>query len=139
MIQLLLADDDADDRTLFQEAVKELSLPVELILLEDGEQLMSYLREVKQPPPPDIIFLDINMPGKTGDVCLKEIRSNPYFNTVPVIMFSTSIHTPYIKEAYANGATLYVSKSLFFEDDVNYLKRILAINWNDYLPQTPAG
>lgn len=131
--QILLADDDWDDRTMFREALEETSSEVELVTVEDGLQLMKYLAAVQQPPPPNIIFLDINMPGKTGDQCLKEIRSNEKFNDTPVVMFSTSSHHHDIDRTYSAGANMYVSKSIFFQDDIRNLKRILATDWNDWL------
>jgi CheY-like chemotaxis protein len=133
----VLADDDADDRSLFREAVKEASATAELVTIEDGQELMDYLDGIQDPPPPDIIFLDINMPCKTGDVCLKEIRAKERFQNVPVVMFSTSSHLPDINESYENGANMYVSKSVFFEDDVSILKEIISTDWKAYIPKPP--
>ena len=134
-LHILLADDDADDRSFFEEALTEVPVSSTLTTLEDGQKLMDFLAEIRHPPPPDLIFLDINMPCKNGKVCLKEIRSNRKFEDVPVIMFSTSSQQRDIDEAYSDGANLYISKSVFFEDDVNILKRLLAINWKEYQPK----
>jgi DNA-binding NarL/FixJ family response regulator len=77
------------------------------------------------------------MPCKTGDVCLKEIRAKERFRNVPVVMFSTSSHLPDINDSYENGANMYVSKSVFFEDDVSILKEIISTDWNAYIPKPP--
>lgn len=132
-LQIILADDDADDRLFFAEAVEKVSSSLKLTTVEDGEQLMDMISKIESPPPPDLIFLDINMPGKTGDVCLKEIRANNKFQNVPVIIFSTSTYQPFIKESYQNGASMYVSKSVFFEDEVANLKKILSTEWEQHL------
>lgn len=134
-LHILLADDDADDRLFFEEALTEIPISSRLTTFEDGQKLMDFLSEKQHPVPPDLIFLDINMPCKNGKVCLKEIRSNRKFEDVPIIMFSTSSRQRDIDEAYSDGANLYISKSIFFEDDVNILKRLFAINWNEYQPK----
>jgi CheY-like chemotaxis protein len=135
--QIVLADDDADDRSLFREAVFQASSSTELVTLEDGQQLLDYLNNIEKPPPPHIIFLDINMPCKTGDVCLKEIRSKKKFRDVPIVMFSTSSHLPDINESYESGANMYVSKSVFFEDEVSILRQIMSTDWTTYIPKPP--
>ncbi len=76
------------------------------------------------------------MPCKTGGVCLKEIRGNQKFKDVPIVMFSTSTHHNDIDESYESGANMYVSKSIFFEDDVSILKKLLSINWEEYRPKS---
>ena len=132
-LEIFLADDDADDRSLFEEAVLETKSLVKLTTVESGSQLMELLSEINEPPPPDLIFLDINMPGKTGKVCLREIRSNRKFDRVPIIMFSTSSFHYDIDETYKNGANLYVCKSVFFEDEINALQKLFSLNWQAYL------
>jgi CheY-like chemotaxis protein len=136
-LQIVLADDDADDRSLFREAVMKISAGTELVTVEDGQELMDYLDDIEHPPPPHIIFLDINMPCKTGDVCLKEIRTREKFRNVPIVMFSTSSHPPDINESYESGANMYVSKSVFFEDEVSILKKIISTDWKAYIPKPP--
>ena len=131
-IHILLAEDDPDDRQFFQEALAEAQISSTLTSVEDGLQLMKYLEE-PDGQRPDIIFLDINMPYKDGKECLKEIRRNQKFKDVPVVMFSTSSYKTDIEETFANGANMYVSKPVFFEDVVNILKQIFSLNWQKEL------
>jgi CheY-like chemotaxis protein len=131
-IKILLAEDDEDDREFFKDALKEANPATKLKTLENGEQLMKYLTSVDGVHP-DIIFLDINMPCKNGKQCLKEIRSNKKLDDVPVIMFSTSSYKEDIDETFKNGANLYVSKPVFFKDEVKILKKIFALNWQEEL------
>ena len=130
--QILLADDDSDDRNLFKEAVAEITSSVKVKTVEDGTQLMEVLSGNTNPPP-DMIFLDINMPGKTGKACLTEIRSDNRYKDIPVIIFSTSSFRHDIEETYRNGASMYIPKSVFFEDEVSVLKRLLAMDWKHHL------
>ncbi len=127
-IKILYADDDADDREFFQDALEEAHTNAKLTTVEDGDKLMKYLAEVDGQHP-DIIFLDINMPRKTGKQCLKEIRNDNLLAHIPVIMFSTSAYKEDIEETFANGANLYVSKPVFFNDEVEILKKIFALHW----------
>jgi len=131
-IKILLADDDEDDKMFFEDALKEANPKTQLKTVDDGQQLMKYLAEVDGNHP-DIIFLDINMPCKNGKECLKEIRSNKELDEVPVVMFSTSDHEKDVEETFQNGANLYISKPVFFADQVKVLQKIFSTNWREEL------
>jgi CheY-like chemotaxis protein len=88
-LNILLADDDKDDRLLFDKALKAMPFPTHLITVHDGEQLMNYLSE-NSDHLPDVLFLDINMPRKNGFECLSEIKENKKLKDIPIVMFSTS-------------------------------------------------
>lgn len=124
-IKVLLADDDPDDRELFQIALSETDSKAKLTAVEDGDKLMQYLSEVDGHPP-DIIFLDINMPCKNGKQCLREIRSNKMLKHIPVIMFSTSYYKADVEETFADGANRYVTKPVLIKDLVRVLQRIFS-------------
>jgi CheY-like chemotaxis protein len=89
LLKILLADDDIDDRFFFAKALKELSIKTHLTTVHDGEQLMDYLSEHLKDLP-DVIFLDLSMPRKSGIECLAEIKENSLLKEIPVIMFSTA-------------------------------------------------
>ena len=74
-LRILLADDDMDDRYVFELAIKELSKEILLSSVVDGEKLMAFLIDDSNQLP-DILFLDINMPRKNGLDCLVEIKQN---------------------------------------------------------------
>ena len=88
-INILLADDDPDDRFFFNKALKEIPLSTKLTTVHDGEELMNYLRRNLENLP-NILFLDLNMPRKTGFECLFEIKDDEKLKSIPVVMFSTS-------------------------------------------------
>src|ERR1035437_4799733 len=88
-INILLADDDVDDRSFFKKALEEIPLATHLTIVRDGEQLMDCLSENSEHLP-DVLFLDLSMPRKTGFECLSEIKGNKKLKDLPVIMFSTS-------------------------------------------------
>ena len=89
-MNILLADDDTDDCLFFKKALEEIQLSTNLITFHDGEQLMNFLSENSEHLP-DVLFLDLSMPRKTGFECLSEIKEDKKLKDLPVVMFSTSL------------------------------------------------
>ena len=118
---ILLADDDADDRTFFEDALEELALPAELSTVNDGVQLMKTLTATQKDLLPDVLFLDLNMPLKSGFECLTEIKSTETLKYLPIIIFSTSLDTTTVDKLYAQGATYYICKP----GDFSKLKKVI--------------
>lgn len=125
-IQVLLTDDDADDLMLFEEAIREIPLSVQLLSVDNGFEL---LRLLDSNYLPNFIFLDVNMPGKSGKECLREIKSNPQLHDISVIMYSTSNNRDDIDTCYTRGADLYVIKPSLFTDIVKMLQKVLSGDW----------
>ncbi len=109
----MLADDDRDDCNFFKEALEELPVTANLITVNDGEELMQRLLE-KTDNLPDVLFLDLNMPRKSGSECLKEIMQDEKLNKLPVIIFSTSLDTEVVNLLYDKGAQYYIRKPTVF-------------------------
>ncbi len=119
-LTILLAEDDIDDRHLFSEALKSLPIATKLITVNNGEELMNYL--LKKPINlPDILFLDLSMPRKTGFECLYEIKEDKNLKSLHVIMFTTSFVRGYEFELQLTntllgmGAEDYIRKPAGFE------------------------
>lgn len=96
-INILLADDDLDDRILFAKALEQLPVKTNLTMVHDGELLMSYLYN-NSSQHPDILFLDLSMPRKTGFECLLEIKEQDKIKDIPIIVFSTSFQHDIVYE-----------------------------------------
>ncbi len=118
-INILLADDDSDDRFFFSLALKEVLSSFQLNTAVDGEELMNYLIKNSETPP-DVLFLDLNMPKKNGSECLAEIKRNSKLKNIPVVIYSTSVQKDTADVFYKSGAFYYVRKCEFEE-----LKRVL--------------
>ena len=88
-LNILLADDDTDDCLFFKTAIEELDRNIKLTILRDGEQLMNYLFANSENLP-DVLFLDLSMPRKTGFECLCEIKEDEKLKNLKVAIFSTS-------------------------------------------------
>ncbi len=108
-LNILLADDDTDDCIFFKKALSELVIPISLIAVHDGEQLMHLLIN-ETPELPHILFLDLNMPRKNGFECLTEIKLNNKLKQLPVIVFSTSFEQEMVNLLYKNGAQYFIRK-----------------------------
>jgi len=117
---VLLADDDIDDCSFFKKALEELQLSVQLTVVHDGEELMKYL-EKNSAHLPDLLFLDLSMPRKTGFECLTEIKENEKYKSLPVTVFTTSFARGIeFEQSLANtltgiGAEEYIRKPGNFE------------------------
>jgi CheY-like chemotaxis protein len=118
---ILMAEDDADDRLLVQEALVECKLEGTIRFVADGEELMDYLlRQGKYltpeaAPRPTFILLDLNMPRKDGLQALREIRAHPDLRRLPVVVFTTSKAEGDVEKLYDLGANSCVIKPVAFD------------------------
>lgn len=113
-INVLLTDDDKDDRFFFDKALKKTSIPASLITLSDGVQLLDHLSKGKENFP-DILFLDVNMPRKNGLESLTELKKIKEAEGLPIIMYSTALTERAMDAFYINGAYRYLKKGDFNE------------------------
>lgn len=88
---LLVAEDDPDDQLLIADAMDRLLKDVSLYFVENGNELLDYLANDNHAHPrPGLILLDLNMPGKDGRTALREMKDNPGFAKIPVVVLTTS-------------------------------------------------
>lgn len=119
-LNILLADDDKDDCLLFQDVLKELTMPTTFKAVHDGEQLMRHLKEATNELP-TVLFLDLNMPRKNGFACLEEIKRCENLKKILVIIFSTSYDEKIADLLYKNAAHYYICKPA----DFSQLRKII--------------
>src|SRR6187455_1404935 len=112
---LLLADDDIDDCIFFEYALEELPISTTLFTVNDGIHLMDFL-SAKADNLPDVLFLDLNMPRKSGFECLTEIKLIDKLKDLPVIIFSTSLNMEVVDLLYERGAHYYIRKPRHYND-----------------------
>jgi CheY-like chemotaxis protein len=127
-ITILLADDDADDRMLTRDALNESRLVNDLRFVEDGEQLMAYLRREgrfaspEAAPRPGLILLDLNMPRKDGREALGEIKGDPALRSIPIVVLTTSKAEEDIYRTYDLGVNSFITKPVTFEGLVSVMR-----------------
>jgi DNA-binding response OmpR family regulator len=118
---IILADDDEDDRLFFTDAFEELKIDTKVDTFKDGAELMNYLHK-EDAILPSILFLDLNMPKKSGKECLLEIKQNDRFKDIAIAIYSTSASEEDIENTFVMGANIYIQKP----DDFKKLKKILS-------------
>lgn len=135
---ILMADDDADDRLLAQDAMHESRVLNELHFVEDGVQLLSYLRGDDDfsnrtlYPMPGLILLDLNMPKMDGREALAEIKSDSRLRRIPVVILTTSKAEEDMVKGYDLGAASYITKPVTFDALVE-LMRTLGKYWVEFV------
>jgi CheY-like chemotaxis protein len=127
-LHVLLADDDEDDRNFFREALQEIKVKTIVTLVNDGSELMKYLNNTVNRIP-DVLFLDLNMPVKSGFECLTEIRKNTRLRDLAIAIYSTSSSDENIEEAFVQGANIYLKKPNDFPTLISMLEHVITLNW----------
>lgn len=133
-IVILMADDDADDRLLTQDAMTDARVINDLHFVTNGEELMDYLyrrgryADMATSPRPGLILLDLNMPKKDGREALQEIKADPNLRRIPVVILTTSEAEEDVYRSYDLGANSFITKPVTFESLVE-LMRVMGRYW----------
>ena len=129
-VTILMADDDADDRVLAEEAFKECGVAVDLRFVADGVELMDYLchrggyTDPEAAPRPSLILLDLNMPRKDGREALRDIKAKASLRPIPVVVLTTSKADEDVHQSYDLGANSFISKPVTFDELVATMRAI---------------
>ena len=128
-ITILMAEDDADDRVLARDAMRESRSVNRLRFVEDGQELMDYLTRSGtyakcEAPRPGLILLDLNMPRKDGREALREIKNDPDLRHIPVVVLTTSKTDEDVARAYDLGANSFITKPVTFDGLVEIVRTI---------------
>lgn len=129
-ITILMADDDQDDRMMTKEAFEESHLGNDLRFVENGVELLDYLKrrgKYSDPgtsPRPGLILLDLNMPKKDGREALEEIKQDPSLRSIPVVVLTTSKEEADIHRSYELHVNSYITKPVTFESLVSVVKAL---------------
>lgn len=109
--RILLVDDSPSDVRLVREALRLAQIPVETHIAADGVGALEYLGNVQSADQrPDLIVLDLNLPGKNGRQVLAEIQSSPALRGIPVMVLSSSTSEDDRRSAYEMNAYCFVTK-----------------------------
>ena len=141
-IRILIADDDADDRMLMLDAFEEASLSNPIDFVEDGVELMEFLKhegkyaDREDDTLPGIILLDLNMPRKDGRTALREIREDDRLRPIPIVVLTTSKSDEDILRTYNLGVNSFITKPVTFDKLVE-LVQVIGKYWIEIvaLPQ----
>ena len=128
-ISILIADDDADDRMLIEDAFRESRLSNPLAFVENGEELLHYLRgqgkfQGRTGPAPRLILLDLNMPKMDGRTALKHLKADPELRRIPVVVLTTSKAEEDILRTYDLGVSSFITKPVTFQGLVDVVRAL---------------
>lgn len=112
-VHILLVEDNEADIVMTCEAFVDAKLRNEIAIARDGYEAMEYLRREGQfvdAVRPDIILLDLNLPGPSGKDILKFVKSEAELKDIPVVILTSSEASYEVKEAYTHAANCYIVK-----------------------------
>ena len=117
---ILIADDDQEDRYLLHTAFEEIGLSSDIYLVENGLQVFSYLdTSFEQSGMPSLIVLDLNMPILNGMETLSRLKAHSLYKSIPVIMFTTSVHEVEKARCLEIGAADFIKKPARFQQTIS--------------------
>jgi CheY-like chemotaxis protein len=124
---VFIADDDADDQLFFRDALSAVYPSIKLEAVQDGTELLALLSHLR----PDLIFLDLDMPGLNGLQTMQQIRNNTLHASLPIVVFSSTSRASNIDTAYEMGADLFFIKPPSFGELKSAIKAMLQLDWTD--------
>lgn len=113
-LRVVLVEDDADHAELIAYAIRSFDERTEVIVSADGEAGLDLLRACALPP--DLVLLDINLPGISGFEVLAELKRDPRLRCVPVVMLTSSDLPDDVARSYALGASGFICKPSYLHD-----------------------
>lgn len=129
-VTIVIADDDSDDRMLIEDAFHESRLANPLVFVENGEELLNYLRgegkfaKAGGNKRPGLILLDLNMPRMDGRTALAQIKADPQLRRIPVVVLTTSKAEEDVLRTYDLGVNSFITKPVSFEALVDVVKTL---------------
>jgi two-component system response regulator len=129
-VSILVVEDEPSHQELIVESIKEANVLNNIVCMDSGGETISYLKREGQYsdsqkfPKPDLVLLDLKLPGIDGKEVLRFIKSNEETKRIPVIMLTSSARDKDIDECYMLGANSYITKPISFDDFVDKVKKI---------------
>lgn len=131
MTDVVLVDDNSNDADLALRVVRKTASNSSTVLLEDGERAIEYFRQLMEshtedigPSLPKLLLLDLKLPKLDGLEVLRFLRSHAVFNTMPIVVLSSSREISDVRKAYELGVNSFAVKPVQFDQ---YLTRISAL------------
>lgn len=140
-IEIVLAEDSPSDAGLTQQALKRGHVRNNLHHVEDGVELMQYLRReppYEGAPRPDVILLDLNMPRMDGREVLAELLKDDDLRTIPVVVLTTSEADADVLTAYNRKASCYIRKPVDLAQFIDAMKSFEEF-WLTWVKLPPNG
>jgi CheY-like chemotaxis protein len=126
-MEVLMIEDNPGDVRLAREALKDSPLPARLSVVSDGDAGLDFLRRRRghaAAPRPDLILLDLNLPGKSGREVLAEIKADPDLRRIPVVVLTSSQADEDVRASYDLHANCYVTKPMDLDQFLRVVRAI---------------
>ena len=141
--RVLLVEDNPADADLTREGLETSTLPIEMTVTVNGTEAVEYIRKrgrYVSAATPDLILLDLNLPGMDGKAVLAEIKQDAELKRIPVSILTSSASEKDVAQSYSLGANCYVVKSIDFQS-FQKVVRALETFWFGIvkLPQSQPG
>ena len=130
-MNILIVEDNEPEQIIMQEAFKEAGVPCQLHMVRDGFEAIEFLNREgvhRIAPKPSLIILDLNLPKKNGREVLVEIKSNPKWKHIPILIFSNSESPQDICHCYSHNVNAYMNKPSGFQEFID-LAHVINVFW----------
>jgi len=130
LIDILLVEDNPDHAILTKRVLEDYKVANSVHLVEDGADALDYIyhrgnySSGSSAPRPGLILLDVKLPKINGFAVLKQLKNDPEYSSIPVVMLTTSARDEEISRGYAEGANSYVTKPIRFDEFTEKIKNI---------------
>jgi len=125
--EILLVEDNPADIRLTQEVLADSKLKNRLHVVKDGATALDFLYQrhaYENVPRPDLVLLDLNLPGVDGHQVLKTVKTDPALRAIPVVIMTTSSADEDILSTYENAANCYVTKPIDFDQFIKVVETL---------------
>jgi len=126
-MNILVVEDNEPEQIIMKEAFKDAQVQHDFHMVKDGIEAMEFLKkegDFQSAPKPDLVILDLNMPRKNGLEVLSEIKGNPKWAHLPVLVFSNSEYSQDICRCYTLGANAYLNKPVDFDTFIEFARTV---------------
>jgi CheY-like chemotaxis protein len=126
-IEVLLVEDDEGDALIAREGLAAGKVLNHVTVLSNGAEVLAYLRgegEHAESPRPDLILLDLNLPGRDGRQVLADIKADPELRRIPVVVLTASKADEDVLRSYDLHANAYVTKPVGFDTFIEVVRKI---------------
>jgi len=131
MMEILLVENNPGDIRLLREVLKDGHVQTHLNVVTDGSEVFDFLRHegpYKDAARPDLVLLDLNLPKRGGHEVLAEMKADPHFRNIPVVVLTSSIAEQDVKKSYELHANCHLRKPMDW-DEYLQLARMLEEFW----------
>jgi two-component system response regulator len=124
----MVIDDSVDDASLTERAIRSSTPGAEILIARDGKEAIDFMTaSVEAGRLPDLILLDLKLPGMAGIDLLRELKGSEHSTAIPVVVLSCSVRDPSITDCLAAGADAYLVKPMDYYEYVAGVQRIVGI------------